>query len=163
MKKMFIIMLMVGMLMGFLFSCATAPKDLFPEAQILKADESIVVDQKDLARLKERVDQYWGYRIQNNYTKAFDYEDPKTKEKYNIDLEEYLVSKSSLTYHSIRIVEINFVRNDYAQIKIMIKYTFDFFEPITDEKDVTDKWVKREDGKWYRIFTTNIGQSPLEK
>jgi hypothetical protein len=45
----------------------------------------------------------------------------------------------------------------------MVNYTFDFFEPITDEKDITDKWVKREDGDWYRIFTTNIGQAPLEQ
>jgi len=150
-------------LMVFLFSCATVHnKDLFPEAKIIKADEKMVVSQKDLARLKERVNEYWGYRIQNNYTKAFEYEDPNTKEKYKIDLEEYLASKSRVRYHNIRIAEINFIRNDYAKLTIMVKYTFDFFEPVTDEKDIIDKWVKREDGKWYRIFTTDIGQAPLE-
>jgi hypothetical protein len=154
--------LIILCLMVLLVSCATAQKDLFRDAKIIKADDSIIVSEKDLAQLKERVNEYWGYRIQNNYTKAFDYEDPKTKQTYKIDLEEYLVSKSSLKYHSIRIEEVNFIRNEYAKVKIMVKYTFDFFEPVTDEKDITDKWVKREDGEWYRIFTTNIGQAPLE-
>jgi hypothetical protein len=80
-------------LMVLLVSCATAQKNLFPDAKITKANDSIVVNEGDLAQLKERVNEYWGYRIQNNYTKAFDYEDPKTKEKYKIDLEEYLSSK----------------------------------------------------------------------
>jgi len=148
--------------MTFLVSCATAHKDLFPDAKITKANDSIVVSEKDLAQLKERVNEYWGYKIQNNYTKAFDYEDPKTKEKYKINLEEYLSSKTHIKYHSIRIVEVTFVRDDYAKIKIMVKYTFNFLEPVTDEKDVVDRWVKREDGDWYRIFTTNIDQAPLE-
>jgi len=140
-------------LVALLFSCATAQKDLFPDAKITK---------KDMAQLKERINEYWGWRVQDNYTKAFDYEDPKTKEKYNIDLEEYLSNKARLKYHGIRVTEINFVRNDYAKVVIMVKYTFDLFEPITDEKDVIDKWVKREDGDWYRIFITRGGQAPLE-
>jgi hypothetical protein len=155
--------LMILCVMVLLVSCATTQTNLFSDAKITKANDSIVVSEKDLAQLKERVNEYWGYRIANNYTKAFDYEDPKTKEKYKINLEEYLTSKSSLKYHSIRIVDIDFIRNDYAKMKVMVKYTFDFFEPITDEKDITEKWVKREDGNWYRIFTTNIDQTPLEQ
>jgi len=156
--------LKISMLMVFLFSCVTVQNnDLFPEAKIIKADESMVVSEKDPARLKERIDEYWKCRIDNNYIKAFEYEDPNTKEKYKIDIQEYLSHKSNLKYHNIRITEINFIRPDYAKATIMVKYTFDLFGPITDEKDILDKWVKREDGKWYRIFTTNIGQTPLEK
>jgi hypothetical protein len=148
---------------ALLFSCATATaqKDLFPDAKITKADDTIVVSAKDLAQLKNRISTYWGYRIQDNYTKAFEYEDPKTKETYHINLEDYLSNKARIKYHTIKIKEINFVRNDYAKVTLLIKYTFSFFEPITDEKDAIDKWVKREDGKWYRIFTTGT-QPPLE-
>jgi len=153
---------MLSILMVFLFSCATVPdKELFPEAKIIKADESMVVSEKDLNRLKERIDGYWKCRIDNNYTKAFEYEDPMTKEKYKINLEDYLTKKPGIRYHAIRITEVNFVRPDYAKVLIMVKYTFEFFEPITSENNILDKWVKREDGKWYRIFPFGINP-PLE-
>lgn len=156
--------LMISVLMAFLFSCATVQnKELFPEAKIIKADENMVVSEKDPARLKERINEYWKCRIDNNYIKAFEYEDPNTKEKNKIGIQEYLSKKPHLKYHNIRITEINFIRPDYAKVTIMVKYTFDFFEPMTDEKDILDKWVKREDGEWYRIFATNIGQPPLEE
>ena len=149
---------------ALLFSCATATaqKDLFPDAKITKADDNIVVSEKDIATLKNRVNEYWGYKIKDNYTKAFDLEDPKTKEKYNINLEDYLSNKARIKYHTIKVTDINFIRKDYAKITLLIKYTFNFYEPVTDEKDVIDKWVKRDDGNWYRIFTINPMQPPLE-
>lgn len=156
------IVLLISMLVGLLLSCATVQQDFFPEAKIIKADENIVVSERDPARLKERIVEYWKCRIDNNYMKAFEYEDPKTKEKYKIDIEAYLSNKPGIKYNAIRITEINFVRPDYAKATIMVKYTFDFFEPITDEKDVLDKWVKREDGKWYRIFSLSPLNPPLE-
>jgi len=140
-----------------------ARNEPFTGAKVTTADSSIKVNPEDVRALKERVKEYWDWRIKNKYIKAFDYEDPLTKEKYNIDLEEYLSSKAKVKYHSIRIDEIKFIRPDYAKVKFYVKYTFDWLEKITDEKDVVDKWVKRKDGKWYRIFTTNLNQTPLEK
>jgi len=159
MKRILILLIVL-----FLFvPSAGARKDPFPDAKVTTANEDIKVNPKDVYSLKKRINDYWNLRIKNNYTKAFGFEDPMTKEKYKIDLEEYLSSKAKVKYHSIRIDEINFVRPDYAKVKIYLKYTFDWLEKITDEKDAIDKWVKRRDGKWYRIFATDLNQEPLEK
>lgn len=146
-----------------LTSCATVPEDLFPDSKITLPAEGPEVGNDDIARLKDRVNRYWGFRIKNDYIGAFDYEDPLTKETYEIDLQDYLSSKSSITYNGIRITEVDFLRPDYAKVRVLVKYTFEYLEKMVDEKDVIDKWVKRPDGKWYRIFTTNIGQAPLEE
>jgi hypothetical protein len=128
-----------------------------------KASSDIKINPKDLDSLKKRINDYWNLRIKNKYTEAFKFEDPMTKEKYNIDLEEYLSSKARIKYEGIKIKEIKFIRQDYAKVTLMVKYTFDWLEKINDEKETIDKWVKRKDGKWYRIFTTNMGQAPLEE
>ena len=155
-------MLMMLCLFVLVFSCATAQKDPFPEAKITTADDSFSVHEKNVIQLKNRINEYWGWRVKDNYTKAFDYEDPKTKETYNVDLEKYLSNKARLDYHGIRITNIDFIREDYAKVVIWVDYTFNFFEPIRDEKDIIDRWVKRNDGKWYRLFTTGPGQPLLE-
>ena len=132
------------------------------DIKITKADEKIVIKQADVNALKQSMEAYWQFRIKNNYTKAFDFEDPDTKTKYKIDLEEYLSSKSRVEYHSTKLQQINFMRPDYVQVTMLVKYTFEWTEKMTDEKDLLEKWVKRKDGKWYRLFTTNMNQQMLE-
>lgn len=160
MKKIVAVVFIVGLL--FYVSSGMTAEPNSSKTRIV-ADQNLKIRPKEVEALKKRVGDYWNLRIKNNYTKAFDYEDPETKKKYNITLEEYLSSKANVKYEGIKISEIRFERPDYAKVTLIVKYTFEWLEKINDEKDIIDKWVKRKDGKWYRIFTTNIGQTPLEQ
>lgn len=108
-----------------------------------------VVREEEKAKLRDRVNEYWQYRIKGDVERAYQCEAPAFREK--VSMLQYANRFRLVKYLDAEVQEIE-VKGREASSKLKVTYVI-FLLAISDKKLSKleeEKWVKIE-GAWYHV------------
>jgi uncharacterized protein YchJ len=108
-----------------------------------------VVREEEKAKLRDRVNEYWQYRIKGDVERAYQCEAPAFREK--VLILQYADRFKLVKYLDAEVQEIE-VKGREASSKLKLTYVI-FLQAISDKKLSKleeEKWVKIE-GAWYHV------------
>jgi len=109
-----------------------------------------VVREEEKAKLRDRVNEYWQYRIKGDVERAYQCEAPAFREK--VSILQYVNRFKMVKYLDAEVQEIE-VKGGEASSKLKLTYVI-FLRAISNKKLSKleeEKWVKIE-GAWYHVL-----------
>lgn len=113
--------------------------------------------QDPVEQLKARANEYWGYKVEHDFEKAFVYEDPETIE--GINLTDYIRSVGPAVQWLGAEVESVRIDGDKARVFVKMRYIWAFIPNPPEEGFVStfSDWWRLKDGVWYHVFRRPLG------
>ena len=113
--------------------------------------------ERDQKALKDRIQQYWNYRIEKNLDKAYDYEYPLFRK--TMDLSRYIRAGSNpaIQYTNAEIISIEpSPDEDISIVKMVfsIKLKAPGIKSMDTKIHKSEKWVKLDKG-WFHVPSGN--------
>jgi uncharacterized protein YchJ len=108
-----------------------------------------VVGEEEKAKFRDRINEYWQYRIKGDAERAYQCEVPAFREK--VSILQYANRFKLVKYLNIEVQEIE-VKGREASSKLKLTYVI-FLKAISDKKLSKleeEKWVKVK-GTWYHV------------
>lgn len=108
--------------------------------------------QDPVEQLKARANEYWHYKVEHDFEKAFAYEDPESIEGLN--LADYIHSVGPAVHWLGAEVESVRIDGDKARVFVKMRYTW-VFMPKGPEGGLVGKvsdWWRFKNGDWYHVF-----------
>jgi hypothetical protein len=121
---------------------------------------------RQVARLRERVSQFWSDRLKSDWGGNYDLMDPFLRER--MTREAYIGQQFKTIYHAFEIKDIK-VEENSAQVTI--RYTVEIPEIISfgrkwsapkREEEITEEWIW-VDGDWSRVYKDIMGGGLLQR
>lgn len=118
-----------------------------PKKQIIKQDDEAI--------LRGRAQEYWSYKIKGEWDKSYPYESPEYRKEVNISGYINQNRRMPIKWEGFNAVEI-WTSGEEGYVKLNIKYRYLIPETAKAnfERLIEEKWIKSQDGGWYRLSST---------
>lgn len=169
MKRMIVIMIVAV----FMSSCAARQTVSMPAERVfkdaeIKSDSGVNLPLEDIISLEKRVKAYWDARLEDDWVKAYEYEDPEIKKQAKLTVSKYIGGKASwIDIKNYDVKRIELLEPDKVRFYIVLDASIDLPIGKREKKDekvpIKDLWLKRG-GEWYRFLALNpFQQVPIEQ
>jgi len=110
-----------------------------------------VVKEDDEAVLRQRVQEYWNYRMKGEWDKTYAYEAPEYREKVTLASYKNQNGRSPMKIESFDITEL-WASGDEGNVTLKIKHRWSVpnFQKAAFEQENRERWVKK-DRQWYHL------------
>ncbi len=110
-----------------------------------------VVKEDDGTVLRQRVQEYWNYRMKGEWDKTYVYEVPEYRERVDLASYKNQNGRSPMRIESFDITEL-WTSGDEGNVTLKIKHRWSVpnFQRASFEQESRERWVKK-DRQWYHL------------